>query len=70
MRWGWDSKDEKLPPLLLQPLDEGGTGGYVPDVERLLSDYYQVREWDRVSGKPTAEKLRELGLDDVTKELY
>ncbi len=70
IRWGWNSKDEKLPPLLLQPLEEGGTGGYVPDVERLLSDYYQVRNWDRKSGKPTAEKLSELDLGDVAEELH
>jgi len=70
VRWGWNSKDEKLPPLLLQPLEEGGTDGYVPDVERLLSDYYQVRGWDRQSGKPTREKLLELGLGDVAEELY
>lgn len=32
------------------------------DYERLLSDYYQARGWDPASGRPTAEKLRELGL--------
>lgn len=70
IRWGWSPRDEKLPPFLLQPLEEGGTGGYVPDVERLLSDYYRERNWDRESGKPTAEKLLELDLADVAEELY
>jgi aldehyde:ferredoxin oxidoreductase len=70
IRWGWDPKDERLPSLLLQPLEEGGTGGYVPDVERLLSDYYQARNWDRESGKPTAEKLLELDLGEAAEELY
>lgn len=68
-RWGWNPEDEKLPPLLLQPL-EGGTGGYVPDVERLLSDYYRVRGWDGQSGKPSADKLSQLALDDIAQDLY
>jgi aldehyde:ferredoxin oxidoreductase len=70
IRWGWKVADEKLPSLLLQPLEEGGTGGYVPDVERLLADYYQVRQWDRKGGKPTLEKLLELDLSDIAEELY
>ncbi|MGB5932596.1 MAG: aldehyde ferredoxin oxidoreductase C-terminal domain-containing protein, partial [Anaerolineae bacterium] len=47
--------------------DEGGTRGYVPDVERLLRDYYRVRGWDRETGKPTAEHLRRLGLEDIAR---
>jgi len=68
--WGLKTEDEKLPGLLLRPLEEGGTAQYVPDVERLLSDYYEVRKWDRQSGKPTLEKLRELDLADVAGELH
>ncbi|MGB3905276.1 MAG: aldehyde ferredoxin oxidoreductase family protein [Anaerolineae bacterium] len=68
--WGLKTEDEKLPGLLLRPLEEGGTAQYVPDVERLLTDYYEVRKWDRRSGRPTLEKLRELDLADVAEELY
>jgi len=70
LRWGWDVKREKLPGLFEQALEEGGTGGYVPDVDRLLSDYYEARQWDRVTGKPTKRKLVELGLDEVADVLY
>jgi len=58
IKLGWRPEGERLPSLLLQPLEEGGTGGYVPDVERLLLDYYRVRGWDRETGKPTAGHLR------------
>ena len=34
------------------------------DYERLLDDYYTARGWDRVTGYPTPEKLKELGLDE------
>ncbi len=70
LRWGLKTVDEKLPGILLKPLKEGGTAGYVPDVDRLLADYYRARQWDRETGKPTAEKLEELGLGDLAEELY
>jgi aldehyde:ferredoxin oxidoreductase len=70
LRWGLSPKDEKLPGLLLRSLEDGGTSGYVPDVERLLDDYYETRRWDRATGKPSKQKLVELGLDDVATELY
>jgi aldehyde:ferredoxin oxidoreductase len=42
------------------------------DLERfavLLDEYYTLRGWDVVTGRPTAAKLRELGLADVAEEL-
>jgi aldehyde:ferredoxin oxidoreductase len=65
-----DPKNEKLPGILMKGLEEGGAAGQLPDVERLLSDYYQARQWDRSSGKPTTKKLLELGLDEVAAELH
>jgi len=70
IKLGWSLEGERLPTLLLQPLEEGGTGGYVPDVERLLLDYYRVRGWDRETGKPTVEHLRRLGLKDIARDLW
>ncbi len=54
---------EKLPELLLRPLSEGGTEGNVPEFETMLREYYQVRDWDWETGRPSCNKLRELGLD-------
>ncbi|MFQ6000293.1 MAG: aldehyde ferredoxin oxidoreductase family protein [Anaerolineae bacterium] len=70
IKLGWDREGERLPSFLLQPLEEGGTGGYVPDVERLLLDYYRVRGWERETGKPTAEHLRRVGLEDIARDLW
>jgi len=61
-RLGLRLADERLPSLVLRALDEGGTEGYVPDVDRLLEVYYQVRGWDAQSGMPYPERLGELGL--------
>ena len=35
----------------------------------LLDEYYALRGWDKVTGRPTTEKLVELGLSDVAREL-
>ncbi len=36
--------------------------------EEMLNDYYRLRGWDR-NGVLTREKLKELGLEDVAKDL-
>jgi len=70
LRWGLKTEEEKLPGILLKPLEEGGTAGYVPDVEMLLTDYYEARQWDRKSGRPSPEKLEDLELGGLADELY
>jgi aldehyde:ferredoxin oxidoreductase len=39
------------------------------DLDPLLDAYYEFRGWDRQTGIPTREKLRELELDFVIDEL-
>jgi len=57
-------EDDTLPPrLLTEPLTEGAPKGRVWEREPLLDDYYQARGWDR-EGRPTLEKLRDLGLGE------
>jgi len=62
-RLGLTPATEKLPKLLLQALPEGGQEGYVPDVQTLLDEYYAVSGWERASGRPLPDTLRQLGLD-------
>ena len=62
--------DDRLPRVNLQPLMEGATVGRSPDMEVMLKDYYRYRKWDWETGRPTREKLVELGLDDVAKDLW
>ena len=65
LRLGLKPENEKLPKLLLQPLEDGGQAGHVPDVAAMLDEYYQASGWDRSTGWPTPEKIAELGLDFV-----
>ena len=65
LKLGYDTTNEKLPELITRPL-EGPTEGHVPDIEAQLKKWYEYRGWDRKSGKPPADKLKFLGLADLT----
>jgi len=61
-RAGMTRKDDSLPPRMLnEPLTEGMVKGHVVPLEEMLDDYYQYRGWDS-EGRPTPQKLTELGL--------
>jgi len=55
--------------FLHEPMPEGPAKGKTVPLEPLLNEYYAAAGWD-ADGKPTKEKLAELGLDFVIKEIY
>jgi aldehyde:ferredoxin oxidoreductase len=67
---GLTRKDDKLPGICRRALTEGGTGGVEPDMDRLLREYYEHRQWDWETGKPKKEKLIELNLGQAVEDLY
>jgi aldehyde:ferredoxin oxidoreductase len=69
-RMGLTRANDKLPKAMLEPFPDGGSAGYVPDIDGMLFAYYQARGWDSETGKPTRKKLLELGLEDVSKDLW
>jgi len=68
LRRGITRADDRLPDLLLKPLDSGGTEGTVPEVETLLAGAYAEYGWDPETGAPTRETLEELDLGFVADE--
>ncbi|TFG13596.1 aldehyde ferredoxin oxidoreductase [Candidatus Thorarchaeota archaeon] len=64
LRLGYSTENEKLPQIVMQPL-EGPTEGHVPDMDAQLSTWYEYRKWDRKTGKPSTEQLEKLGLDGM-----
>ena len=52
LRRGLTRAGDGLPDLLLQPLQGGGTEGFVPDVDRLLTGAYAEFGWDPQTGLP------------------
>ena len=69
-RMGLTAQNDKLPKALLEAYKEGGAEGFIPDLKGMLIAYYEARGWDVDSGKPLKDKLIELGLDDVAKDLW
>lgn len=65
LKMGLVPSREKLPEILLKPLDEGGSSGKSPDFEKLKEKYYEFRTFDKETGYPTQEKLKELSLDSL-----
>ena len=70
-REGLTSADDKLPPKLFQPLDGGPSAGIAITEEEMasaLSTYYAMCGWDN-EGRPTKDKLDELGIGWVADQL-
>jgi len=65
VREGFTRKDDTLPYRISNdPLQEGKADGHVvkpEDFNKMLDEYYKLREWDS-EGRPTTKKLKELGL--------
>jgi len=72
VREGVTRADDTLPPRLLEePLTEGPAAGKVNEnLPAMLDKYYELRGWDKATGKPTPEKLRELGLEEYIPDIW
>jgi aldehyde:ferredoxin oxidoreductase len=73
IREGVTREADSLPRRLMEdPLPEGPAKGMVIEkdtIEMLKDAYYEIRGWDKGTGKPTTEKLKELELDDLIKDI-
>ena len=74
----WDrtrATDEQVIPYFEQvedwvnPFVGEALGLDVEKFGKLMDDYYTLRGWDPVTGRPTRAKLEELGLSDVAHDL-
>lgn len=61
-RLGLTRVNDRLPKPLLQPLQDGGSAGFVPDFSGMMEAYYLARGWNTETGIPSEEKLESLGL--------
>jgi aldehyde:ferredoxin oxidoreductase len=72
VREGFSRKDDKLPARMLnEPLHTlggPGEGEKVREMEQFLDRYYELRGWNK-DGIPTAKRLAELGLTEMTKDI-
>jgi aldehyde:ferredoxin oxidoreductase len=63
LKMGMSKEEERLPKIVRAPLRTGGTGGFSPNLERTLELYYRARRIG-ADGRPSMEKIRELGLGE------
>lgn len=63
LRFGITRADDTLPlRLLTEPRPSGGAQGVLPDMDLIMEEYYQARDWTP-EGAPSPERLVALGLD-------
>jgi len=63
VKCGIDYKDDVLPKrILTHRRGTGSAGDNLPNLDKMLNDYYQYRGWDE-KGIPTQEKIEELNLN-------
>ncbi len=65
LKMGVKPEDDRLPKILLNPVNEGGSAGKTPNFEQLKKAYYEFRTYDMETGYPSKEKLKQLGLDKL-----
>ena len=65
LKMGLTPADDRLPKIIANPVNEGGSAGKTPNFQQLKDAYYKYRQFDKESGYPNQEKLKTLGLDDL-----
>ena len=67
---GISKKDDTQPERLLkEPSPSKRAKGHVVYLDKMLPEYYRLREWDEKTGYPTRKKLEELGLGFAADKL-
>jgi len=66
---GSRADDDTLPPNVMKPLEEGMTAGSVPDIEKMLKEFYELRGLDD-NGLPRRDVLEKAGLSDLAQKLH
>jgi aldehyde:ferredoxin oxidoreductase len=66
LKSGLTGKDDTLPPRILnEPITSGPSKGEVEELDKMLGEYYSLRGWGEDS-VPTKDRLKELGLEDLS----
>ena len=66
---GITSEDDVLPELVMRPIPDSGQEGHVPNMEKMLSEYYALRDWDSAIGKPSKKRLESLGMPEIAASI-
>ncbi len=67
--FGARAKDDMLPKRLMTEMKDGPTEGSVPDMEKMLSEFYELRGFNK-DGVPKKEVLEGIGLTTLAGLIY
>jgi aldehyde:ferredoxin oxidoreductase len=67
--FGARAKDDRLPKRLMSAIEDGPTAGSVPDMDKMLAEFYELRGFDE-SGVPKKQTLEIIGLPDLAQMLH
>lgn len=72
LREGLNTSGFRIPGRMLgdPAFKEGPLAGVRLDRDNLLKTYFRAIGWDETTGKPKREKLLELGLEDLARQLW
>ncbi|MBN1376224.1 MAG: aldehyde ferredoxin oxidoreductase C-terminal domain-containing protein, partial [Dehalococcoidia bacterium] len=62
---GVNPADDKLPEIAVRSIPNSGQEGNVPAMDKMLPEYYNMRDWDTSSGKPSKARLEKLGAGEL-----
>ncbi len=69
VREGFTRENEQIHPRFTEePIPDGPGKGQVCNLDPMLDEYYEVRNWSQ-DGLPKRSELKRLGLEDVAEEL-
>ncbi len=66
--WGATGADDRLGQRIMTPVSDGGIAGSVPDMDRMLADFYEWRGL-QADGRPKPGVLEDLGLGYLREKL-
>jgi aldehyde:ferredoxin oxidoreductase len=73
VREGYRREHDQLPPRFLEePIKSGPSSGMAITrqmLDDMLDQYYEFRGWDKTTGIPKRERLVELGLEDIARDM-
>jgi aldehyde:ferredoxin oxidoreductase len=70
VREGFGREQDTLPARLFKPLLQGPSeDSKVEKLDEMTDGYYEALGWDKETGRPSADRLAQLGLEDVAQQL-
>jgi aldehyde:ferredoxin oxidoreductase len=61
--------DDRLPEIALRPIPDGGQEGNIPNMDKMMPEYYAIRDWDSKSGKPSRTRMETLGMGGLVSTM-